>query len=102
MSPVLEDATTRILVALGVLVSGVLSIALPSLLTIPTDPSSTAVALLALAFAALLGFGMCWMALAARSVAAVLPTGDAPPVVLPGRVTDPAHHPIRPRAPGPA
>ena len=100
MSGALEDATRGTFVLLTGLVGAVLGIVLPTLFTTAPDASSTAVAVLAMALAALLALGTRWVSLAAlvQPVGAV--AGDGPPPVLHGRVTDPVHHPIRPRAPG--
>jgi hypothetical protein len=38
--------------------------------------------------------------LAARAVVTGFPTAGETPPVLTGRITDPVHHPLRPRAPG--
>jgi protein-S-isoprenylcysteine O-methyltransferase Ste14 len=96
-----EDAAARVWLALVVMVGAVVATLLPSLVTTSAAPSSAAVAVLTLAVAAALGLAVCWVvAVAARSEATVLPTADAPPPVLRGRVTDTVHHPLRPRAPG--
>jgi protein-S-isoprenylcysteine O-methyltransferase Ste14 len=101
MGRALEDATERVWVALAVSVGGVVAVVLPSLLATSADPSSTAVAVLAVALAAVLGLESCWIvAVAARSDTAAPPAGDGPPPVLAGRATDCVHHPLRPRAPG--
>jgi hypothetical protein len=101
MSRALEDAEPRHLVALAVLVGGVLALALPPLLTTGVDPVSAAVVLV-LGLAALLGLGAHQATLAALSGRVGLPSGDGPTLILAGRVTDPTHHPVRPRAPGTA
>ena len=100
MSRALEDATTRLLVLLAGMAGGVLAMALPTLSSTATDASSTGMAVLALALAALLALGTHSVSLAAclRPIATL--AGDGPPPLLPGRVTDPVHHPLRPRAPG--
>lgn len=101
MSRALEDATARILVLLAVMVGAVLAIVLPALLITAADAPSTAVTVLTLALAALLVLAMVlWVSPAGCSRAPARLGGDGPPPVLSGRVTDPVHHPLRPRAPG--
>lgn len=99
MSRALEDAIPRHLVALAVLVSGVLALVLPPLLTTGGDPLSVG-GVLVLALVALLGLGAHQATLAALSGRVGFPSGDGPTLILTGRVTDPTHHPVRPRAPG--
>jgi len=83
------------------MVGAVLVIVLPSLLTTASDAAgSVTFAVLTLAFAALVRFGRRSVAFAARTKTSVPPTGDKAAPVLPGRVTDPVHHPLCPRAPG--
>jgi hypothetical protein len=100
VSRALEDASTRLLA----LVTGVLGVALaavlPTLFTAAADAPSAGVAVLTLALAALLAVATRQVLLAAclRPIATVAASG--PPPLLPGRVTDPVHHPLRPRAPG--
>lgn len=78
-----------------------LVILLPSQVTTASHAAgSVTVAVLTLAFAALVRFGLRSVAFAARSKTAVPPTDDKAAPVLAGRVTDPVHHPLRPRAPG--
>jgi hypothetical protein len=99
MSRALEDATTRFLAPLTslVAVAGVL----PTLFTATADaPSVGAAAALTLAIAGLLALALRQVLLTAclHPVAAI--AADGPPPLLPGRVSDPVHHPVRPRAPG--
>jgi hypothetical protein len=76
---------------------------MPTLLTVGTDvPSAVTAAALALMFAAVPL--LCSRHVVLR-VAAQRPTyapADGAAPVLRGRATDPVHHPLRPRAPGPA
>jgi hypothetical protein len=73
----------------------------PSLLTFGTDvPAAVTLAALALVFAAV-------VIVRSRSTVLVVGGGGSPHLVgdeaapvLPGRATDPVHHPLRPRAPG--
>jgi hypothetical protein len=97
MSRALEDASTRTLALLtGVLGLGFAAL-LPMLFT--ADAPSAGVAMLTFALAAVLVLATRQVLLAAglRPVATVIAAGPAP--VLAGRVTDPVHHPLRPRAP---
>jgi len=101
-----EDATPRgtaaLAVLLGGVLGGVLALVLSPLLTTQDDPTSAAVAVLALALAAVLGLGRSTALLGARPGGVVLVSGDDFSRLLSGRVTDPTHHPVRPRAPGSA
>jgi hypothetical protein len=100
MSRAVEDAITRTLTLLsGVLGLG-LAVALPTLVTATEGAPSSGVAVLTLALTALLVLATRQLLLAVglRPVATVVASG--PPPLLPGRVTDPVHHPLRPRAPG--
>ena len=79
----------------------VLLVVLPSLGMIAHDPAgSAALAVLALAFAMLVQSETRCLLGASRPVAPVAATRGQPAPMLPGRVTDPVHHPLRPRAPG--
>ncbi|GAA4726660.1 hypothetical protein GCM10023350_06770 [Nocardioides endophyticus] len=100
MSRAPEVAQLRRPLALVLLVSGVLALLLPPLLTVGADSLSGAVTVLALALVGLVGLGVHWVSLRARLARAALRSDDTPTPVLSGRVTDPAHHPVRPRAPG--
>ena len=58
-------------------------------------------AIVTMALAALVRLDVRSVALAAAGGrSATAPARDAAPLVLTGRVTDPVHHPLRPRAPG--
>jgi hypothetical protein len=101
MSLTFEDATVRPRVALASMVTVTLAILAPSLTATATDASTTVtLALLMLAIASLVRIGRRVGAVASRGVAATAPTGDGPPPPVAGPVTDPMHHPLRPRAPG--
>ena len=86
---------------LVLVVSGLLALLLPPMLTVGADPLGGAVAILAVALVALVGLGVRW-SLRSRPARPALRSVDTPTLVLAGRVTDPSHHPVRPRAPGPA
>ena len=103
MSRAFEDATAHPRVALAGMVAVTLAVLAPSLLVTVTDASGTVtLALLMLALASLVRFGHRGGAVAARASAATAPTGDDSPPPVSGLVTDPMHHPLRPRAPGSA
>ena len=105
MSRAFEDATARPRVALVSMVAVTLALLAPSLLATATatDASGTVtLAVLMLAVASLVRFGHRRGAVASRGAAAIAPTGDGPPPPVAGPVTDPMHHPLRPRAPGSA
>lgn len=80
-------------------VGATLVLLLPSLLiTAPDAAGPVALAVLALAFATLVQFELRCVA---RASPVALPSVRGEPApVLAGRVTDPVHHPLRPRAPG--
>ncbi len=101
MSQALEDATRRPWVALAALVGVALGILLPSLLATGIDaPATLTAAIVTLALAALVRLGHRFGAVAPGTSAASLAAGIEAFPVLPGRVTDRVHHPLRPRAPG--
>jgi hypothetical protein len=83
-------------------VGAMLVIVLPSLgMTTQATAGSAAVALLALALAGLVKSEIWCVAGALRPIfAAVASTRGEPAPMVPGRATDPVHHPLRPRAPG--
>ncbi|MFB9312065.1 hypothetical protein [Nocardioides plantarum] len=86
----------------GVLALAAAAIAflLPTLLAGVDSTTTLAGALLAVAVAALLGAAHGHPGLAARTTSARFATRRSTPIVLTTRVTDPTHHPLRPRAPG--
>jgi hypothetical protein len=102
MSQARADATVRARAMLALLVGAALAVLLPTMVAGPGTTSGTAAAVLTLALAALVGLAMLGTALAVQSGATSLPAARAPLPVLAGRVTDPTHHPLRPRAPGSA
>jgi hypothetical protein len=73
----------------------------PSLLGAGTDgPAAVTLAALALVFAAAVRLRSRSLVLVVSSGNATQPIRDGARPVLPSRVTDPIHHPLRPRAPG--
>ena len=104
MSRDVDDATTRVRLVLTGLLVVALATLVPTLQAAAGDPAPTAVALavVALALAAIARLVTEFGALAAGTVYVAHSTGREAPPVLSGRVTDPVHHPLRPRAPGSA
>lgn len=100
MSRAVEDASTRTLALLAGVLGLALAAVLPTFAPATAGTPSSGVAVLTLALAALLVLAARQLLLAAglRPVATVVASG--PPPLLSGRVTDPVHHPLRPRAPG--
>ena len=90
----------RVRLALALAVAGALGLVLPSIVTAVEGPSALVVASLAMAMVA-----MVHVASRRELALALVPfradlSSDEAHVLLPGRVTDSVHHPIRPRAPG--
>ncbi len=80
----------------------VLALLAPVLGASVLDGPVLTLAIVALACAALVRVGSRTGALVTRTPALAFPDGGDRPPVLATRVTDPVHHPLRPRAPGPA
>jgi hypothetical protein len=98
-----DDATARSRVLLASAVAAGLAILAPSFLLTAVDaPSTVSLAVVTLVLAALVRFGDHGAVLAARTVITGPPTALETAPVLTGRITDPVHHPLRPRAPGSA
>ena len=101
MSRTLVNATTRARFLLASVVGAVLACLLPSLLTTAVDaPAAVTLAVVLLALTAIAQLGNRFGVVATRVVAATHATGREATLVLAGGVTDPVHHPLRPRAPG--
>ena len=83
------------------LLAGVLVLLLPSLVAADT-PAAVGLAVMAMALVAMVRFGAVFGALSALTSTAAYATRREAPPLLPGRATDPVHHPLRPRAPGTA
>jgi len=101
MSRMLGAVTPRLRVALVIMAGAAVSLMLPVLVA-PTVDSSTSMVLAALVMACVAAARL--NSHVATSVARVSApssrSADGAPMLLAGRVTDPIHHPIRPRAPG--
>ena len=94
-------AARRLAVAI-VAAAGAVLVLVPCLqLTAAAESGTLALALVTVAFAALVRLDVRSVALAgAGARSALCPTGDAVPPVPTGQATDHLHHPLRPRAPG--
>jgi hypothetical protein len=101
MSRQVEGASTRVSAVLAGVVGVTLAVLVPPLLTAVADPSAgITVAVLAVAMAAWMRLGRPGVLAATGAEAVVRRSGDNAPPTLSCRVTDPVHHPLRPRAPG--
>ena len=83
------------------LLGAVLAVLLPSLVATDT-PAMVGLAVVAMALTAIVRFGASFGAVSAGTLSAASTTAREAPPLLPGRATDPVHHPLRPRAPGTA
>src|SRR4029077_21298791 len=94
--------TARLLVVLAGTACALLVMLARSLLSTSAAQSTPlTLAIVTMALAALVRLDLRSVALAAAGApSATRPARDAAPLVLTGRVTDPVHHPLRPRAPG--
>jgi len=96
----MSAATAGLRLAVALVVGAALAALMPSLDVTLDAPSAAVLLGLVVAMAAAVVFGR----RAAMTLPGVLalqsPTTDEAPQVLAGRVTDPLHHPLRPRAPG--
>jgi hypothetical protein len=98
MSSLLDVAARRVSIALLGTAAALVLLVLPT----PDLAATLSVGVLALTLAALTSFSLRGVALTSRTPVTVPSVGDPAPPALPGRVTDPTHHPLRPRAPGTA
>jgi hypothetical protein len=103
MGRALDAATEGPRFALAVTTGALLAVLSPLVLLTAGEASATVgLAVVTLVLAALARLGENGALLSARVAVAGPPTRDEAPPVLAGRVTDRVHHPLRPRAPGPA
>lgn len=101
MSRMVGAVTPRLRFALAIMVGGTAALLMPSLFATTVDaPSAVVLAALVMALAAAVCVNSHVATLAATALAPVPRTADEVPSFLAGRVTDPIHHPLRPRAPG--
>jgi hypothetical protein len=97
----LTGVTARVWVALVGTACALLVLLTPSLLaTSAAESAPLTLAIVTMALAALVRLDLRSAALAAGARSATPPAREAAPLVLTARVTDPVHHPLRPRAPG--
>ncbi len=102
MSRALAGGASRAWVALVGTMCALLVLVAPSALT-TANATPLALAAVTMALALLLRLDLRSVAVAAAGAPRGLPpSGGRAPLVLAGRVTDPVHHPLRPRAPGTA
>ena len=95
----------RLLVGLAAVAAVVLTLVVVHLLPVLVAgeaPTSLALTVVAVALTALLGGGRPGWVEVRRGPTTARPRRADVPLHLTGRVTDPGHHPVRPRAPGPA
>ena len=102
MSRMVDATTARLRLALAVLVSGSAALLLPPSLAATTGaPSGVVLATVALAaVAALVSLNSLVASAQPQKLTPQSGATDVPLPFLAGRVTDPLHHPLRPRAPG--
>lgn len=99
--PAPEPVVARVQVLVAAVLALLVVHLLPGLVA-SEAPTSVAATVVAVALAALLGADrQGWLGVRRGPVAA-RPRTAGVPLRLTGRVTDPGHHPVRPRAPGPA
>lgn len=96
------DGAARARLALVITFSGALALLMPSMSTTSVDASSAVMltAVAALIAAAVVGPGRQLATVVVSPLAASFRGTDEVPSFLAARVTDTAHHPVRPRAPG--
>ena len=101
MSQRVGASAGRLRLVLVVVIGGALAQVMPSLLVTTVDaPSAVVLATLALALAAVVVLSSHRATFVPGALARQPGTADDTPPFLARRVTDPLHHPIRPRAPG--
>lgn len=100
MTAGLDDAVGRARGVLVLFLAAALSAVVPTMTATLPSAGVAAVALVALALAAVVGLGARSAALAACSKGMAPPVDVETPPMRTGSVTDPIHHPLRPRAPG--
>lgn len=93
--------TPRLRFALAIVAGGAVALLIPSVSATAMDaPAAVLLAALGMALAAAVRLNSHVATLGARAAAPPHRAADDVPVFLVGRVTDPVHQPIRPRAPG--
>ncbi len=99
MQATLEDRTAPLRAALVAVTATVIALVLPNVVAIDVSTATT-LAVAALVLAAFVVVRRAGFVLQPLAVAP--PTSEVPTPALPARLTDPTHHPRRPRAPGTA
>jgi hypothetical protein len=93
--------TPRLRFALAIMAGSAVAVLIPSMSATTMDaPATVLLAALGMALAAAVHLNSHVARLVARAVAPPYRTPDDVPLFIAGRITDPVHHPIRPRAPG--
>ena len=101
MSRMVGAATARLRLAVALVVGGAFALLMPALLATTMDaPSVALMAAVAVALAAVVGLSSLIATSVPRAMAPPPHAADEAPSFLAARVTDPLHHPLRPRAPG--
>jgi fumarate reductase subunit D len=94
------DAAGRLRALLVPVIGGLVGLLLTLGLVEGVTTTGAAFAVLSLMFVAVAATALLGVALAVRSVVPITATRTGQHHVLRGRVTDPTHQPLRPRAPG--
>jgi hypothetical protein len=101
MSRKVGGAAAKLRLALAFVVNGAVALLMPSLGTAVDAPSMAMLVAVTVAVAAAVVLSSHLATSVQPGVLAPqLRTASEPPTVRPGGVTDPLHHPLRPRAPG--
>jgi hypothetical protein len=101
MSRIVGAVAARRRLALALTLGGAIALLMPSLLATTGDaPSAVVLVAVVAAVAAVVGLTGQAAILVAGAPAPQPRTANVAPGCLAGRATDPAHHPLRPRAPG--
>jgi hypothetical protein len=102
MSRMLGTTTARVRFVLAFVLGGPVAVLMPSLFATTVDASSAGMlaAVAAAAVASVLGHNILVATGVPRALAPQSRATDEAPPFLAARVTDPLHHPLRPRAPG--
>lgn len=100
MTRVISAATARVRVLLALALCSVIALMLPSLVATGDSPSAVAFVAAAVVLGAGWGLSRHVAAFASRALPPMLRAADQVRCLLTDRATDPAHHPLRPRAPG--
>jgi hypothetical protein len=102
MSRMVGTTTARVRFVLAFVLGGPVAVLMPSLFATTVDASSAGVlaAIAVAAVAAVAGRHSLVATSPSRALAPQSRATDEAPSFLAARVTDPLHHPLRPRAPG--